>query len=125
MTQKLAKSRAQTRPPGRVLSARKIEHLLDWAEPIIRRACRKVWRDKKPRGLELADLRQEARIAVFLAADQISTARRPAALTATIATREAYDAVRVLSTRRCTRGTTREHQPARGQAQSEARQSAA
>jgi len=87
------------RPAGRVLSARKIEHLLDWAEPIIRRTCRDVWRETWPRGLELEDLFQEGRIAVFLAAERISRAMRPGALVTTIVRRQAYDAVRLLADR--------------------------
>jgi len=90
----------QTRPEGRVLSARNIEHMLDWAEPTIRRTCRDVWQRTKPRGLELEDLCQEGRIAVFLAADEISTARQPQSLVSTIVRRQAYDALRLHADKR-------------------------
>jgi len=75
----------------------KIEHLIDWAEPTVQRTCREVWRETHPRGMELVDLQQEGRIAVFEAAEVIATARRPRAMVATVVRRQAYDAIRLLS----------------------------
>jgi len=99
MTMVLDDSPCVVRQRPRVLSERKIEHMLDWAEPIIRRCCRQVWQEVWPRGLELDDLFQEGRIAVFLAAEKISTCRRPHALVAAIVKRQAYDAIRMLADR--------------------------
>ncbi|HJN17218.1 MAG TPA: sigma factor [Armatimonadota bacterium] len=77
----------------------RIEHLIDWAEPTVLKTCRDVWRETHPRGMELADLHQEGRIAVFEAAEAITAARRPRAMVATVVRRQAYDAIRDLSGR--------------------------
>ncbi|MBM3475829.1 MAG: hypothetical protein FJX75_21385 [Armatimonadetes bacterium] len=83
----------------RLLLRRAVEHLLDWAEPIIKCACRQVWREFHPTGLEMEDLLQEGRIEVYLAARRIMAARDPEALIATIVRRRAIRAVYSLSDR--------------------------
>ncbi|MBM3497048.1 MAG: hypothetical protein FJX74_00095 [Armatimonadetes bacterium] len=79
--------------------ASNIEHLLDWAEPIIRKTCREAWQHSPRRGYELADLHQEGRIEVFLGAERIMAAQDPAAMTATLVRRRALKAARSLSDR--------------------------
>jgi DNA-directed RNA polymerase specialized sigma24 family protein len=76
-----------------------VEHLLDWAEPIVKRVCREVWREFRPTGFELEDLFQEGRIEVYLGARRIMAARDPEAMTATIVRRRAIKAVHSLSDR--------------------------
>lgn len=77
-----------------IIFGSKIERLLDWTEPIIRRICLEVWRRYHPRGLEMEDLCQEARIEVYLQAEHIIRARNPEALTATVVRRRAMKVVR-------------------------------
>lgn len=93
-TQQLDCARRTTK---RLVCGSKIEHLLDWAEPIVRNVCREVWREARPRGLELEDLHQEGRIAVFQAAEEIACASDHAAMVATVVRRQAIDAMRLLA----------------------------
>jgi DNA-directed RNA polymerase specialized sigma24 family protein len=74
--------------------ARKIEHLLDWAEPTIARVCGEMWGELQPRSLELEDLHQEGRIAAFQFAREIVSAGDPEALLATIVRRRVRNAIR-------------------------------
>lgn len=84
------------RAQGRTRSsfARKIERLLDWAEPTIIRVCGEVWSELRPRSLEMEDLEQEGRIATFQFARQILSAADPEALLATIVRRRLRNAIR-------------------------------
>ena len=87
----------QQRPRGRFLSARAIEQMIEWAEPIVSRVCQEVWREMRPQGLQLADLKQEGRIAVFEAAQQIASAQSPRAMAKIVIRRRAYNALRDLA----------------------------
>jgi DNA-directed RNA polymerase specialized sigma24 family protein len=71
--------------------------LIEWAEPIIREVCQEVWREARPRGLEIEDLYQEGRIAVFQAAREIAAATDHAAMVATVVRCQALDALRLLA----------------------------
>lgn len=82
---------------GPSLFASIVEHLLDWAEPTIRSVCQEVWREARPRGLEIEDLYQEGRIAVFQAAEEIAAASDHAAMVATVVRCQAVDALRLLA----------------------------
>lgn len=86
-----------TRRGRRVSLARRIEHLIEWAEPIIRSVCGEVWRETNPQGLELEDLYQEGRIEVFQAAQKVLLADDPRALVAVVVRRRAFKAVRQLA----------------------------
>lgn len=86
-----------SRPARLSLFASKIEHMIEWAEPIIREVCQEVWREARPRGLEIEDLYQEGRIAVFQAAREIASATDHAAMVATVVRCQAVDALRLLA----------------------------
>ena len=83
----------------RLLLRAAVERLLDWAEPIVKRVCREVWREFRPTGFEMEDLVQEGRIEVYLGARRVMAARDPEAMTATIVRRRAIKAVHSLSDR--------------------------
>jgi DNA-directed RNA polymerase specialized sigma24 family protein len=84
----------QTNRLRRFSYARKIEHLLDWAEPTIIRVCGEVRAELRPRGLDIEDLYQEGRIATFQFAKEILLAGDPEALLATIIRRRVRNAIR-------------------------------
>ena len=97
MAQATIESPAWLRRCRRLLFASAIEHLLDWAEPTIRGVCLEVDGDLDPCGVELADLYQEGRIAVFEAAEEIMSAGDPQALVATVVRRRVRNALRTLA----------------------------
>ena len=97
MAQVTMASSARPRRRRRLLFASAIEHLLDWAEPTIRGVCLEVDGDLDPCGVELADLYQEGRIAVFEAAAEIMSAQEPQALVATVVRRRVRNALRTLA----------------------------
>jgi DNA-directed RNA polymerase specialized sigma24 family protein len=84
----------ETKRHRRFSYARKIEHLLDWAEPTIIRVCGEVWAELRPRSLEMEDLYQEGRIATFQFAREVLSASDPEALLATIVRRRVRNAIR-------------------------------